>query len=458
MNRSNALRTGLLPLLALTIAAQEPPPGVRNSPPLNKTWRVTAHNAFWQGPWGNEPAASGPRQHILDSLVIDRSRGLEFDLHSNHNDKKFYVYHTDREDYSMCQQFDSCLDIVRAWHFANPAHDVLFVHMEIKETGNARFFGQKPTDVTPADLDTLVGGKLRHGTESWIFTPKNYLDWCSAKLKNPAFGDSVAENIQLAVATCGWPTMGELRGKIILTLHGNWLDNEYDVFEYSYKLSYYGRGIRDVLAFPMAGAIGKGSQGHECSDEGKPDGAHWGNVCNFTPQSVIMDLLTVNPGEYTFNSPLAPNPGVAAQILKNNGFLFRSGDRDNLLEMLEARATLYGTNDSGFNMIASNAMRLNPLNNPQWYQDRRSFAAGCLLNRVGRTDIAGCQQRTLQCVASLGVVLIVASTSGRSRSSVIVLGRPERSRSSNKPATPAVAKRSRQSSTVGKDVWSSRAS
>src|SRR5437870_10355374 len=66
--------------------------------------------------------------------------------------------------------------------------------------------------------------------------------------------------------------------------------------------------------------------------------------------------------------------------------------------------------------------------------------------------------RTLQCVASLGVVFIVASTMAASRSTEIRLGRPLRGRSSRMPAMPSFSNRFRHNSTVGTDVDSLRAS
>src|SRR5690242_11287006 len=65
--------------------------------------------------------------------------------------------------------------------------------------------------------------------------------------------------------------------------------------------------------------------------------------------------------------------------------------------------------------------------------------------------------RTLQCVASFGVVLIVASTIAVSVSGAICLGRPLRCRSSIAPASPSRSERLLLHAAVGNDVDRSRA-
>src|SRR5271156_6083323 len=60
--------------------------------------------------------------------------------------------------------------------------------------------------------------------------------------------------------------------------------------------------------------------------------------------------------------------------------------------------------------------------------------------------------RTLQCVASFGVVLIVASTMAASFSGEICLGRPLRWRSSRTPVKPSLWYLLLHSNTVGNEV------
>jgi hypothetical protein len=68
------------------------------------------------------------------------------------------------------------------------------------------------------------------------------------------------------------------------------------------------------------------------------------------------------------------------------------------------------------------------------------------------TCCAAAIARMLQCVASLGVVFIVASTMMASLSAVIRFGRPLRGRSSRIPRKPSLSYRFRHNKTVGTEV------
>jgi len=68
------------------------------------------------------------------------------------------------------------------------------------------------------------------------------------------------------------------------------------------------------------------------------------------------------------------------------------------------------------------------------------------------TRCAWAMVRTLQWVASLGVLFMVASTMAASFSAEIRLGRPARGRSSKMPARPSDWYRPRHNRTVGTEV------
>ncbi|MFN7935723.1 MAG: Ca2+-dependent phosphoinositide-specific phospholipase C [Bryobacteraceae bacterium] len=383
---------GMLPLLAGLAEAQLPQGYRQSSPPLNHTWRASVHNAFFHG--SGEAFATGPKQHLLDSLYIDRARGLEFDLHADHAGRKFDVYHTDTEAYSLCQIFNSCLDVVRAWHFGNPLHDVLFLHLEPKQIlPSDRFF--RPTGLTPWDLDAVLIEKLQDAKAgSWLYTPKDYLGWCEASSWNkiypnpatrPSFTAHIGEDLQKAISLCGWPTMDELRGKIMVTIHGAFANNEYDVYDYT---NAPGRNLRSVVAFTMASVAG--IEGVNCVDENIPGPIRWGNVCNWSPQTGIADLLTLSVADLQY-SPFGSDPSLYAFRLQINNFLFRSPDRNDKTAFLNARLNLLGAPlTTGFNMITGDGPRNNPLNDPQHYPIG-SFAAGCLLGPSARP----CDQASL---------------------------------------------------------------
>lgn len=349
-------------------------PGLRSSPPLNRTWRMGVHNAYWHGAYLGEALASGPIQHLLDSAFIDRARSFELDLHVGElgtSPNEFAVFHTNIPGYSLCRELGSCLDVFRAFHFANPKHDPVFINLELKNLGSSVW----SYNLKPKDLDNLLKGKLNH-FGSWIFTPLDYLNWCQAK-RFPSKTTPPDTDLRAAVAACGWPTVDELRGKFLVTIHGNFDKREYDVYDYSHS---YGNGIYDSQAFPMAGAIGKGGDFlgiriNECSDEGNPNEAHSGNVCDWNSHSVFVDYLQPNKDEYPFTSPFFPVPTVAAQLFKNMNMMFRSRDANSAKDVDEARRTMYGTS-TGFNIITGDAPRNHPYNRLQSY--RPPISSGCL--------------------------------------------------------------------------------
>lgn len=370
------------------LPAQTKPPGLRNSPALDKTWRITVHNAYWHGVSGiqGDAFADGPKQHMLDTLYIDRARGLEFDLHSNHGERHFQVYHTNfRANYSLCLELADCLAIMKTWHLTNPGHDPLFLHFEAKET-DPRVTVFAPNGLTPQHLDGFLVNGLSGPGGNPIFSPKDYLAWCEAKARQ-----SFDEDLRGAVAVCGWPTLDFLRNRIILTFHGNANGNAHQVYDYSHA---YGRKIRDVQAFPLAGATGKGSlDSAPCSDSGHPDSTYAGNVCNWDQHSVMLDLGTTDPGQYPDTSPMYPSPARTVSKFKEDHGLIRSEPFQDFGNFVDAIRHLIdvdvcgslcrqpGFPVSGFNLISTDAPRATPLNDYRYSPNRdglKPWAAGCL--------------------------------------------------------------------------------
>ncbi len=395
MIRQTLLIVAMGTFISTSAQVQQTPGLRRDVPKMNKTWRVGVHNAYWHGSdLSADPFASGPKQHILDSLMIDRARGIEIDLHSNHNERRFSVYHTKAEQYSFCRSLEGCLDVIRAWHFGNPQHDVLFLHLEAKEIlPIPRFFA--PDALTPWDLDRVVDSKLRHGPKSMMFTPKEYIKWCGDKVwpefkRNDITWDQyVGEDLTTVTGLCGWPTMDELRGKIMVTLHGSGANNELDVRDYNFA---YNRKLRDTLMFTMAGVAG--AQGtSDCFDFGFPSDARWGNVCDFNIKTAILDLQTLAFSDF-LPGPFYPDPSASAEKYQRLGYLYRSRDRSSRQEYNEARQSLLGAGYNGFQLISGDLPRFNPINDTSLYP-QESFASGCLLDRKTGQPVLECDQTKL---------------------------------------------------------------
>jgi hypothetical protein len=244
---------------------------------------MTTHNAYWWGVEGcnvsSHPCeegfgsldfyATGPKQHLLDDLYIDRARGLELDLHGHHENETWDVHHTIGRElpgglglaYSVCPVFDDCLGVLRAFHYSNPNHDVVFVHLEAKEIVDATDFLHAP--LSPVLLDQKITQALP------VFGPSDYYQWCERRYRmanRPFDRPAPLSNPQVALGFCGWPTMRELRGQFIFTLHGNDLQYgsvstptgavTFAAYNYSHGVKTYGRDfgpITERKIFPMIG-------------------------------------------------------------------------------------------------------------------------------------------------------------------------------------------------------------
>jgi len=387
------------------------------------------HNAFFhgvpQGTVGGEPFADGPKQHILDSLYIDRARGLEFDLHVDRTpgNEGWKVYHTDREEYSLCVRFEECLKIVRAWHFGNPLHDVFFLHLEAKQIipNGFPFYGEQfftwddpSSPLTPEGLDALLSQYVRHDAHDLLFGPSDYYAWCERTRLPVLYPDPTTrptldpDDLRTTVSTCGgWPTMEELRGKFIVTLHGSHIDNESYVHDYSHR---DGRVIRNMRIFPMASVLGTAALGDPCPV---------GGVCNWEPHSIFADIVLPLDAVNFGGAPFFNNPTSHIRDFIGLGGIIRSGDAQNRAAMANAIDNIQGIPQMhGNNILATDAPRSYPVNFDKASLTVPSpmgplnWSSGCLFQETGSsTFIDTCHPDDLK-EPNAGIALSVQGTGG----------------------------------------------
>ena len=119
-------------------------------------------------------------------------RAIELDLHYADSDSPFQVVHLGLVDEeTTCATFVGCLEIIKGWSTDNPQHLPIMVWMEMK-TGSA--------DAKEAAL-TLVETRI-----SSVFTDSDLLKPDDVK------GDY--GSIREALSTEGWPTLGQIRGRV----------------------------------------------------------------------------------------------------------------------------------------------------------------------------------------------------------------------------------------------------
>lgn len=148
----------------------------------------SAHNAYER------------HEALIDQLVYHRIRSLELDLHTGDTAGDWFVYH-DVPTATTCRLLSDCLRDVGAFVEAVPEHEVLTLWLDLKSDWQE--------DQSPAILD----GLLDEAFGSELLTPIELMDACPD-----------ASNLHDAVSMCGWPTVDELRGRVIVMLTGGNLD------------------------------------------------------------------------------------------------------------------------------------------------------------------------------------------------------------------------------------------
>lgn len=96
----------------------------------------------------------------------------------------------------------ACLSDIRQWSDAHPGHDVITLFLDKKQAWSSGSEGRRPSD-----LDQLVESKL------------------GSALYKPASVQGSYPTLREAARGRNWPTMEELKGKVIVVLTGGQLDN-----------------------------------------------------------------------------------------------------------------------------------------------------------------------------------------------------------------------------------------
>jgi hypothetical protein len=209
---------GVLVALCQSAAAQ---------PRYDQTIAVATHNSYWV-PRDSELGASGSGERILDQLLHDRVRSLELDIHTDGNHPgEWAVYHTTRNVNSVCTSLAECLEQLRLFHYLDPNHDVINVVIELKELWGRAFRRTHTVEQLDALVRTHLGDTL--------YAPADFLRRCPGM------------RLRACAARVGWPSAESLRGKIIVTILGNWNLNAQDWVDYAT----HSGGVRARAAFPM---------------------------------------------------------------------------------------------------------------------------------------------------------------------------------------------------------------
>lgn len=175
---------------------------------LNDVQAKGTHNSYHIQP-DNPIDPSHFYTHAALDIQLDEQgvRQFELDLHL-HKEEGFQVFHLPGgfDSETTCRRFSNCLKIIKNWSDRNRWHMPLVIWLEPKD---------EDMDAGDPDLESIIG--RYDEIEAEILSV-----WPEKRILRP---DDVRGNHTLlpeAIAADGWPTLGELRQKVIFVM----LDSE----------------------------------------------------------------------------------------------------------------------------------------------------------------------------------------------------------------------------------------
>lgn len=176
--------------------------------PLDDTLRLNhvqakgTHNSYHQRP---DPVfhPSHDYQHAtLDvQLQAQGVRQFELDTHAV-IDGAFDVLHIPRVDpQTSCLAFADCLATVKGWSDAHPGHLPIVIWIEPKDVGASPVNGYETSVERMVELDAEI---LAVWSRERVFAPDDLR--------------GAHDSLPAALAADGWPTLAEVRGKVIFSM------------------------------------------------------------------------------------------------------------------------------------------------------------------------------------------------------------------------------------------------
>jgi hypothetical protein len=237
---------------------------LQNSIALNASWMLGTHNSYWALRSDGDLQASGVGERLLDQLLANSTRSIELDLHKGETPHTFRVYHT-LPGNSLCDSLAECLAILRTFQRTLPDHQPLLVMLEQKSLFDSLF----DINHTPEDLDQILRDELGPS----LYRPADFMAPCTGADQATLSGCAQA---------VGWPSLAELRGRVLVTTFGYWHDlggqDDIDWITYATPTD-----IRDRSAFPMTMLLHYEKLDEETKDRVTPEQLQQANA-----QAVFM--------------------------------------------------------------------------------------------------------------------------------------------------------------------------
>jgi Phosphoinositide phospholipase C, Ca2+-dependent len=216
--RRSGLRTGLLLATICLLATIRP---AAAEPKLDELIVKGSHNSFHLRPWFSlHPRHRYEHDPLPVQLEHHGVRALELDLHQDERGV-LEVYHIAWVDGgSRCRLFVDCLQQVKSWSDATPAHEPIWIWIEIKDfAGGERFESLRPVDDA---IRAVLGDRL--------LTPDDVRGGHSS--------------LREALRSRGWPSLAQARGRILFLLKGD--EEQHREYTHGFK------HLRGRVMFPAA--------------------------------------------------------------------------------------------------------------------------------------------------------------------------------------------------------------
>lgn len=164
---------------------------------INQLQAKATHNSYHLQKYPDSPSMWAYSHAPLDvQLGTQGVRGFELDIHWVPECQRHEVFHLPIvDDVSSCRRLTECLAVIRGWSDRHLGHHPLFVQIEPKDDG-ALDAAQR--------LEALEREILSVFPRESVITP------------DEVKGD--ASSLASALATTGWPTLAQTRGRILFWL------------------------------------------------------------------------------------------------------------------------------------------------------------------------------------------------------------------------------------------------
>jgi len=169
---------------------------------LNDVQARGTHNSYHVQPENPVDASHFYTHAPLDEQLQEQGvRQFELDVHYR-TDVGFEVFHLPGfDEVSTCRLFIDCLQTIKGWSDANPYHIPIMIWIEPKDE----------IDAIVPDLEMIAGHYDELDAEIWTVFPA----W-QVITPDDIRGDH--DTLPDALAADGWPTLGEIRGRVLFAM------------------------------------------------------------------------------------------------------------------------------------------------------------------------------------------------------------------------------------------------